>query len=246
MGVGRKIEVWKTPTTPDVSDGDLEFAPFVRYRIFTGHHDTITTLEWSKDSRFILSASKDITTRIWSMEAEEGFRPTTLSAHKQAVVGAWFSADQETIYTVSKDGALFVWKYMLRFDAPEGADEDDEANLAWGIAERFYFHQNNAHVTCANFHPETKLLVTGFSHGVFFIHELPEFSEIQSLKYVWRIWQHLVFANMHLAYPKMTLTTLRLTRPANGSHLAHPNWDSCWFGSGSPSHISSSSKPTTT
>ncbi|KAF9737266.1 hypothetical protein PMIN06_010948 [Paraphaeosphaeria minitans] len=181
VGTARNIEIWRTPSTPDVADGDLEFAPFVRDRIFTGHHDTVITIEWSRDSRFLLSASKDVTTRIWSMEAEEGFSPTTLSAHKQVVVGAWFSADQETIYTVSKDGAVFVWKYMLRYDVPEDADEEDDKNLAWGIAERFYFHQNNAHVTCASFHPETKLLVTGFSHGLFFIHELPSFSEIQNL-----------------------------------------------------------------
>lgn len=103
-------------------------------------------------------------------------------------MGAWFSSDQETIYTVSKDGALFVWKYMLRFDAPEGADEEDDSNLAWGIAERFYFHQNNAHITCASFHPESKLLVTGFSHGIFFIHELPTFSEIQNLRLVPAHW----------------------------------------------------------
>ena len=182
VGIGRKIEVWHTPSTPEITDGDLEFAPFVRHRTYAGHFDAVQSIEWSSDSRFFISASKDLTTRIWSMEAEEGFVPTTLSGHRQAVVGAWFSKDQETIYTVSKDGALFVWKYMLRYDAPEDAEESEE-NMQWGIAERHFFMQNNAHVTCANFHPETKLLVTGFSHGIFFIHELPEFSQIQSLRY---------------------------------------------------------------
>jgi periodic tryptophan protein 2 len=181
VGIGRQIEVWHTPSTPDVADGDLEFAPFVRHRIFLGHFDTVQSIEWSSDSRFFLSASKDMTTRIWSLDAEEGFAQTTMSGHRQAVVGAWFSKDQETIYTVSKDGALFVWKYMLRYDAPEDAEESDD-NMQWGIAERHFFMQNNAHVTCANFHPETNLLVTGFSHGIFFIHELPDFSEIQNLR----------------------------------------------------------------
>jgi periodic tryptophan protein 2 len=82
---------------------------------------------------------------------------------------------------VSKDGALFVWKYMLRYDAPEDAEEDDDDNLQWGIADRHYFHQNFANMTCAAFHPESKLLVAGFSNGVFNIHELPDFSEIQTL-----------------------------------------------------------------
>jgi periodic tryptophan protein 2 len=181
VGIGRKIEVWHTPSTPDVADGDLEFAPFVRHRIYTGHYDTVRSLEWSADSRFFLSASRDMTARIWNIAEEEGHARTTLGGHRQAIVGAWFSKDQETIYTVSKDGALFVWKYMLRYDAPEGADEEDDENLQWGIAERHFFMQNNAHVTCAQFHPESKLLVTGFSHGLFFIHELPDFAQIQSL-----------------------------------------------------------------
>ncbi|KAJ4341503.1 U3 snoRNP protein [Ascochyta clinopodiicola] len=181
VGIGRQIEVWQTPSTPDVADGDLELAPFVRHRIYTGHYDAVQSIEWSSDSRFFLSASKDLTARIWSIEEEEGSAQTTLGGHRQAIVGAWFSKDQETIYTVSKDGALFMWKYMLRYDAPDDADEDDDDNLQWGIAERHFFNQNNAHVTCAGFHPESKLLVTGFSNGTFFVHELPEFAQIQSL-----------------------------------------------------------------
>ncbi|KAI8933362.1 hypothetical protein NX059_009981 [Plenodomus lindquistii] len=181
VGIGRQIQVWHTPSTPDVAQGDLEFAPFVRHRIYTGHYDAVQGIEWSSDSRFFLSASKDLTARIWSLDQDEGLAQTTLSGHRQAIVGAWFSKDQETIYTVSKDGALFVWKYMLRYDAPEDADENDDENLQWGIAERHFFMQNNAHVTCAQFHPESKLLVTGFSHGLFFVHELPDFAQIQSL-----------------------------------------------------------------
>ncbi|KAF2800430.1 WD40 repeat-like protein [Melanomma pulvis-pyrius CBS 109.77] len=179
-GVGRKIEVWHTPSTPDVADGDLEFAPFVRHRVYVGHFDNVQSIEWSSDSRFFLSASRDLTSRIWSTDPEVGFDPTTLAGHKQGVMGAWFSKDQETIYTVSKDGALFVWKYMLRHDAPEGGEDDDD-NMQWRIADRHYFLQNNAHVTCAGFHPESKLLVTGFSNGIFTIHELPDFSQIQNL-----------------------------------------------------------------
>ncbi|KAF2269326.1 WD40 repeat-like protein [Lojkania enalia] len=179
-GIGRQIELWYTPSTPDVADGDLEFAPFVRHRVYTGHFDTVQSIEWSSDSRFFLSASKDLTARVWSTDPEEGFVPTTLGGHKQAVLGAWFSKDQETIYTVSKDGALFEWNYMLHPDAPLDAEENDE-DMRWRIAERHFFMQNNAHVTCAAFRAESKLLVTGFSNGIFRIHELPEFTEIQNL-----------------------------------------------------------------
>ena len=95
--IGRKIEVWHTPSTPDVADGDLEFAPFVRHRTYTGHYDNVQSIEWSSDSRFFLTASKDLTARIWSLDPEVGFEPTTIGGHRQAVVGAWFSKDQETV-----------------------------------------------------------------------------------------------------------------------------------------------------
>lgn len=97
--IGRKIEVWHAPSTPDVADGDLEFAPFVRHREYTGHFDSVQSIEWSADSRFFLSASRDLTARIWSLDPEDGFVPTTIGGHKQAVVGAWFSHDQETVGT---------------------------------------------------------------------------------------------------------------------------------------------------
>lgn len=97
VGIGRQIEVWHTPSTPDVADGDLEFAPFVRHRVYTGHFDSVRSIEWSGDSRFFLTASKDLTAKIWSLDPEEGFIPTTLGGHRQGVVGAWFSKDQETV-----------------------------------------------------------------------------------------------------------------------------------------------------
>ncbi|SMY26770.1 unnamed protein product [Zymoseptoria tritici ST99CH_1A5] len=186
VGLGRKIEVWKTPSTPGANEGldsddagGLEFAPFVRYRQYGGHHDTVQSIEWSSDSRFFLTASKDLTARIWSLDPEEGFTPTVLAGHRTAVYAAWFSQDQETIYTVSKDGALFQWQYLPRPDVdPEDLDALDER---WRISERHYFFQDNAHLTTAAFHASSNLLVTGFSNGLFMLHELPSFSEIHKL-----------------------------------------------------------------
>src|SRR4051794_32172388 len=60
-GLGRKIEIWHVPSTPDSNaEGDLEFAPFVRHHTHTQHFDDVRHIEWSSDSRFFLSASKDL------------------------------------------------------------------------------------------------------------------------------------------------------------------------------------------
>lgn len=98
VGLGRFVEVWQTPTAPDsTEEGELEFAPFVRHRVYAGHYDTVQNLEWSGDSRFFLSTSKDLTARIWSLNPVEGFVPTTLAGHRTAVIGGWFSKDQESV-----------------------------------------------------------------------------------------------------------------------------------------------------
>ncbi|KAK1594899.1 WD40-repeat-containing domain protein [Colletotrichum navitas] len=183
VGLGRKIEVWHVPSTPDANaEGELEFAPFVKYHTHTQHFDDVRSIEWSSDSRFFLSTSKDLTARIWSLNQEEGFVPTVLSGHKQAVVGAWFSEDQETIYTVSKDGAVFDWKYVGKpvRDEDEMVDVDED-DMRWRIVDRHYFMQNSAHVRCATFHPESNLLVAGFSNGTFGLYEMPDFNMIHTL-----------------------------------------------------------------
>ncbi|KAI1313144.1 periodic tryptophan protein 2 [Xylaria venustula] len=187
VGLGRKTEVWQVPSTPDSSpEGGIEFAPFVRHHTHMGHFDDVRHIEWSNDSRFFLTASKDLTVRIWSLDAEEGFTPTVLSGHKQAVIGAWFSKDQETIYTVSKDGAVFDWQYTRHPDAPP-PDEDEEMGdtsndgMRWRIVQRHYFMQNNAQVRCTEFHPDTNLLVAGFSDGIFGLYEMPDFNPIHTL-----------------------------------------------------------------
>ncbi|KAI1487497.1 WD40-repeat-containing domain protein [Biscogniauxia mediterranea] len=187
VGLGRKTEVWQVPSTPDSNaQGELEFAPFVRHHTHTGHFDDVRHIEWSADSRFFLTASKDLTTRIWSLDAEEGFTPTVLAGHKQAIVGAWFSRDQETIYTVSKDGAVCDWQYTRHPDAPPRDEDDDMADaehndMRWRIVRRHYFMQGSASVRCASFHAESNLLVAGFSNGVFGLYEMPDFNSIHTL-----------------------------------------------------------------
>ena len=65
--------------------------------MYAGHYDTVQSVEWSSDSRFFLSAAKDLTARIWSLDPEEDFVPTTLAGHREGVLGAWFSCSQEEV-----------------------------------------------------------------------------------------------------------------------------------------------------
>lgn len=107
-----------------------------------------------------------------------------LSGHKEGVVGAWFSEDQETIFTVSQDGAVFDWKYVKptnRITEDEMDEDDDDSDMNWRIVQRNFFMQGSAKVSCAAFHAETKLLVAGFTNGLFGLYELPDFNNIHKL-----------------------------------------------------------------
>jgi len=120
------------------------------------------------------------------LDPEEGFVPTTLAGHREGVLGAYFSKDQETIYTISKDGAVFQWAYLRDPNAPEPEEdeevnEDEDSHTRWRITERHYFLQNNAKVNCAGYHADSNLLVAGFSNGVFGLYEMPEFNMIHTL-----------------------------------------------------------------
>ena len=93
IAVGRKIEVWRTPSYL----AEREFAPFVKHREYTGHYDTVNHIAWSGDSRFFLTASKDLTAKVYSLNPVEGFVPTSLSGHRDSVLAAYFSKDQESV-----------------------------------------------------------------------------------------------------------------------------------------------------
>ncbi|KAF3912824.1 Xenin [Arthrobotrys entomopaga] len=181
VATGRTIEVWRTPEFSQ----DREFAPFVRHRVYTGHFDVVNSITWSSDSRFFLTASKDLTSRIWSLDPTEGFVPTTLGGHKESVIGTYFSADQETLYSLSKDGALFTWKYTGPWkDDNEMDDEEEEVDPSqerWRVVKRNYFMQGSASVKCATYHATSDLLVVGFSSGIFSLYEMPDFNLIHTL-----------------------------------------------------------------
>ncbi|MCJ1390178.1 hypothetical protein MMC18_003036 [Xylographa bjoerkii] len=184
VGLGRFVEVWHTPSTPDSNtEGELEFAPFVKHRVYAGHYDTVESVEWSSDSRFFLSSAKDLTAKIWSLNPEEGFVPTTLAGHREDVLGAWFSGDQESIYTISRDGALFRWAYVPRVIENGNIEEEstNDEDSRWRIVKRDYFLQYNAKVNCATYHASSDLIVVGFSNGIFGLYEVPDFNMIHTL-----------------------------------------------------------------
>ncbi|ODV58507.1 snoRNA-binding rRNA-processing protein PWP2 [Ascoidea rubescens DSM 1968] len=191
VAVGRLIQVWKTP---DINE-DRQFAPFVRHRVYAGHYNDILSITWSNDSRFFLTTSKDMTSRIYSLHSEDKKAAITLSGHRDYVIGAFFDKNQEIIYTISKDGALLKWEYTAKpsdesnytEDEDEVEDEDEHNSgdltnkkMNWRITSKNYFFSDSK-VKCATYHSQSDILVVGFKTGEFRIYEASEFILIQQL-----------------------------------------------------------------
>jgi hypothetical protein len=69
------------------------------YPVFDGHQTqgersylSLLNFELIKISCFI-TTSRDMTARLFTLDPLEGFRPKTFAGHKDAVVGAYFSAN---------------------------------------------------------------------------------------------------------------------------------------------------------
>lgn len=188
VAVDRFLQIWKTPDYTE----DRQFAPFVRYKNYAGHFSDVLSVTWSPDSRFLISTSEDMTSRIFSLHSEDREAAMTLSGHRDYVVRAFFSADQEILYTLSKDGALLLWEYVEESESESEDDSDDAESggdeatqppktAQWRIALKNYFHMETARVTCADFHAASNILVVGFTTGEFRLYELPSFNLIQLL-----------------------------------------------------------------
>jgi WD40 repeat protein len=74
---------------------------------FHGHTDQVLTAAFSADGRRIVTASSDMTARIW--DAETGRTIAILQGHKGPVWSAAFSADGRRVVTSSNDNTARVW-----------------------------------------------------------------------------------------------------------------------------------------
>lgn len=89
-----------------VATYDLQTGKSVR-SLEQAHTDTIATLEFSPDGRWILSASNDKTARLWSVETGKLVR--TFEGHGASVRCAVFSPDGKHVLTGSLDQTIRVW-----------------------------------------------------------------------------------------------------------------------------------------
>jgi periodic tryptophan protein 2 len=161
---------------------------FILLKSYTLHYDVITTLSWSSCGDYILTTSKDLTSRLYNVKSlkskdekksfigavltghedsiidedeKTSFIGAVLTGHKASIIAGYFYED--CIYTISKDGSLL--KYFL---ADVIAPNDVTRPKKHIPLSRFYF--NYGQVSSASM--VNGILAVGFKSGMFAIYAL--------------------------------------------------------------------------
>ncbi|KAL3129549.1 WD repeat-containing protein [Cryptosporidium hominis] len=74
------------------------------------HNSKVNSLDWSRCGRFLLTASNDMTVRLISIEKIDHFDTVAFIAHKNPVVGSYFTKNMQFIFSVSSEGVIIFWK----------------------------------------------------------------------------------------------------------------------------------------
>ncbi|CAI0450777.1 unnamed protein product [Linum tenue] len=149
VATGKLVEIWLSP--------GFKKEPFAFHlvRTLADCEATVTALEWSLDSKYLLVGSKDLTARLFLVERlSEGVtnKPYLFLGHRDTVVGCFFkysrnSTTPNQAYTVTRDGYIFSWGYggsdgagdvdKLQHDEPlsPGTPEKDGEEILSGGTE---------------------------------------------------------------------------------------------------------------
>jgi WD40 repeat protein len=158
-----------------------------------GHSEAIESLSFSRDGKFLVSASDDNTALIWDVAA--GKTTQTIKGHTDAVISASFSPDGKQLVTTSKDKTIRVWdiagakelalfkvERMVEVKDPtkakdvKGKDKGKDPKAATPQTEL------GREFTHAVFTNDSKQIVAGNLDGIVKIYDIEGKKEVKELK----------------------------------------------------------------
>ena len=94
------------------------------------HRGKVADLDFSKDGKFLLTASWDGTVGVWDLSQRK--KIMSLRGHKGPVYSAKYSEDNKHIYSSGSDGEIKLWK------AESGEYVRPLIKNGWGISKLFH------------------------------------------------------------------------------------------------------------
>lgn len=117
LAIDRKLKIWESP----IATAGWQFS---LRREIRQHLDRIMSIDWSIDSNFILTSSRDLTVKIFSRDPTEGFAPTTFVDHRFPLRAAYFTEDMTRVISISRDGAIISWRWWTPREVSCHEDEE--------------------------------------------------------------------------------------------------------------------------
>ncbi|MDX8353975.1 NB-ARC domain-containing protein [Cognatiyoonia sp. IB215182] len=95
---------------------------------FVGHHRTVNGAVFSKDGRYIVTASDDSTARLW--DTETGAEIRSFKGHQSIVFSAVFSKDGRHVLTASSDSTARLWDTETGAEIRSFKGHEDDVMIA--------------------------------------------------------------------------------------------------------------------
>jgi len=171
-------------------------------REWKGHTGSVLALDVTRDGQRIISAARDNTLRLWTLEADE---PMVLRGHEGAVSAVSLTPDETQAVSAGRDGAVIRWdlttlqvvKRYARLQrstsglfalavSPDGtriaSGGDDQLITVWDAESGDVLHTLSGHersVRALAFSPDGTLLVSGSTNGDIFLWDVVSGEQIR-------------------------------------------------------------------
>lgn len=180
VSIDSHIQIWRTPSL------HKEYAPFVLFKDLVNlHFDDVTYLQWSFDSKYLFSSSRDNSIKIHFVESNDVELPLSLLGHTHPIVATFLDKSSKTLYCVdTKNLIIRNWESSsLDEEEEEESGVNDINKGKWVFASKHNLvpEASPVKIICSDFHEGTSLLVVATSEGIFSLYDLPDVSQIQSL-----------------------------------------------------------------
>ncbi|KAK6590948.1 WD repeat [Cryptosporidium xiaoi] len=96
------VYIWNSP---DINVG----WQLILYRKHMFHNARVNTISWSDCDSFIVTSSNDLTVRLISIKDVSNFDTVAFVTHKNPVMGAFFTKNSHSIFSVSSEGVIIFW-----------------------------------------------------------------------------------------------------------------------------------------